>query len=875
MPKRTYQALQKRVEELEKLNGALIEKCAIGKRDEVLELSILFNISQALASTRDLDQVLAIVIDAVNKALLTEGAGALLYDENRGDLYWREVKDARKIPAPQPADLRLPLRGSIAGWVFQNNKPARVNDTSKDPRFCSEVTKMGSFEIRKVLTVPLNTRGKTVGVLVAVNKISGDFSEHDEALMESMAGSIALAIENATAYEKLQKFKDALEMIYRSSMALAATVDLDHLLEVLIADLRGAMEIEAAGVVLYDEQRGDLYWREVQDDKGLIQPDATHLRLPLDGSISGQVFQTGEPVLLNNPTADPKFFKSFASGTKFALRNMIIVPLNTKEKTIGALLGFNKMSGDFSEQDEALLGSMGGSIALAIENATAYDKLQKSKDALEMIYRSSMALATTVDLDHLLEVLIADLRGAMEIGAAGVVLYDEQRGDLYWREVQDDKGLIHPESTDLRLPLDGSISGQVFQTGEPVLLNNPTADPKFFKPFVSRTRFAVRNMIIVPLNTRDKTIGALLAFNKKGGQFTENDVHLLSSLAGVVAISVENTTFFQEMLKAFRKLEEQNLAKSKILHHLSHELVTPLSVLRGTLHTMAKRLKQTGTREFDQALERMNRQIQSLHRLESQVESIMRTGYSWERRQVTGFLKAALDLMEVQTEYTPEIERAATILATGLERTFPTRRDELERIKIKEFGRKVLGQVRAKAKQVGRTLTLKFFLRGNTAELLIPSHVLQAVIEGLAKNAIEATPDHGSVRVTGVVRGDRYVLKVKDTGIGIPDKDKELIFQGFYPVQDMDTYATRQPYAFNAGGKGIDLLRIRMWSELYGFNLSFTSHRCPQIAVAGEAWSGDQDFCERCEAQEQCAGTGGSEFVVDFPLTDSPRDLGL
>jgi GAF domain-containing protein len=255
---------------------------------------------------------------------------------------------------------------------------------------------------------------------------------------------------------------------------------------------------------------------------------------------------------------------------------------------------------------------MAGSIAPAIENATAYQKLQKSKDALEMIYRSSMALATTVDLDHLMKVLIANLRGAMEIEAAGVVLYDEQRGDLYWREVQDDKGLIHPESMDLRLPLDGSISGRVFQTGEPALLNNPTADPKFFKPFVSRTRFAIRNMIIVPLNTREKTIGALLAFNKKGGQFTEADVRLLSSLAGVVAISVENTTFFQEMLNAFRKLEEQNLAKSKILHHLSHELRTPLSIISGTLHHMAKRFEQTGTGEFDQSLQRMNRQIQSL-----------------------------------------------------------------------------------------------------------------------------------------------------------------------------------------------------------------------------------------------------------------------
>jgi len=693
MPKPTYEALQKRVKELEKITGELIDKSMDAEQMELFELSILLNVSQALVSTRDLDELLSIIIDAVNKSLLTEGAGVLLYDENRGDLYWREVRDARRILAPQSEQLRMPLEGSIAGWVFQNNKPARVNDTSKDARYYSEITKKTGFAIRKVLQVPLNTRDKTIGVLMAMNKIGGDFTE----------------------------------------------------------------------------------------------------------------------------------------------------------------------------PDEALLGAMANNIALAIENATVYERLRRSRDDLEMIYRSSMALATTMDLDHLLEVVIGELRSAMDADAAGVLLYDERQGDLYWREVQDDKGLIDPKTADLRLPLDRSIGGQVFQTGEPVLLNDPTSEPKFFAPFVSRTGFHIRNEILVPLHTREKTIGVLVAINKKDGQFSEDDLHLLSSLAGVVAMAVENSTFFQEMLDAFHELEDLNLVKSKILNHLSHELRTPLAIIRGSLVNMGKKLKEMGIVEFDRALQRMERHVQSLNRLEAQVESIMMTGYAWERRQIAGFLKAALDLMEVQTEYTPEIQRATSIIGTWLEKTFPTRRDELERIKIKDFGDKVLDLTKSKAEEVGRKVRLDFRLN-NTAELLIPSHVLQAVMEGLIRNAIEATPDHGLVTVTGDRRGDRYILTVKDTGIGIPEKDKERVFQGFYPVQDTESYASKRPYSFNAGGKGIDLLRIRMFSELYDFNLSFTSARCPYINAAGDSWTGDTDFCEQCEGLSECPNGGGSEFVVDFPL---------
>ncbi len=703
MSKPTYEQLEQRVKELEKIAGDLIDSALELEHHELFELSILCNISQALASTMDLDELLVIVINEVNKALLTEGAGVLLYDENRGDLYMRQVRDARSILVPRSEALRLPLDGSIAGWVFRNNKPARVNDTSADPRYYPEMSKRTGFEIRKVLQVPLNTREKTIGVLMVMNKIGGDFTDMDETLLSSLAGSIALALENATVYEKLKK----------------------------------------------------------------------------------------------------------------------------------------------------------------------------SRDDLEMIYRSSMALTTTMDLDHLLHVLVNELKSALDTELVGVLLYDETPCDLFWREVQDDQGIIDSRSQDLRVPLDRSISGQVFQTGEPALLNDPASNPLFFKPFEHRSGFMIRNEIIVPLHTREKTIGCLVAMNKRDGKFTEEDVHILSSLAGVVAMGIENYTFFEELLTSYKEMENMNRVKTKTLNHLSHELRTPLAIIRGTLATMERRLKEKGLRDFDRAIARMKRHVHSLNRLEAQVESIMRTGYAWERRQITGFIQAALDLMVVQTELTPEIKRAADMIHKWLTTTFPFRRDEPMRIDIREFGKTVHEYVLAKAKEENRKINLVFQLE--QADLLIPDHVLQAIMEGLIRNAIEAVPDNGNVEVTGRVVRERYLFTVRDTGIGIPEKDKELIFEGFYPVQETEDYSSGRPYSFNAGGKGIDLLRIRMFSELYGFKLSFKSERCPHLSESKESPPGGVERCKHCKTFDECANSGGSEFVVDFPLADSKAvtDLGL
>jgi GAF domain-containing protein len=695
MDKPTYEQLEKRVKELEKLLGKMIDDAMDTEHHELFDLAVVCNISEILASTRDLDELLVIVIDEVNKALLTEGCGVLLYDEERRDLYWRQVRDARHLLAIQSEDLRLPLEGSIAGWVFQNNKPARVNDTSKDPRYYSQMSHKSGFNITKVLQVPLNTREKTIGVLMAMNKIGGDFTEQDEALLTSMAGMIALAIENATVYKRLKESRDDLEALYRSSVALASTMDLDHLLSVVITEVRRSLETEAAGILLYDERKNDLYWREVQDENALIDPRAA----------------------------------------------------------------------------------------------------------------------------------------------------------------------------DLRLPLENSISGRVFQTGEPALLNAPAGDPKFFRPFERRSGFHIRNEIIVPLNTRERTIGTLVAINKKEGVFADDDVRLLSSLAGVVALAVENSQFFDELLTSYRELQEMNTVKTKILNHLSHELRTPLAIIRGTVITMQRKLKDMEIAAFDRAIDRMNRHVQSLNRLEAQVESIVMTGYTWERRMISSFLKAALDLMEVQSEYTPEIKRATEVIHRWLVTTFPIRRDTPERINVRDYGEQVFDQARTKAHEVGRRVNL-FFEMENTAELLMPRHVLRPIMEGLIRNAIEAVPDDGTVRIKGRVKGNRYIFSVKDTGIGIPEKDKELIFGGFYPVQATESYSSGQPYSFNAGGKGIDLLRIRMFSELYGFRLSFTSQRCPKLVAEEDAAGGVPEVCGQCRSQGNCQDASGSEFVVDFPLAD-------
>jgi signal transduction histidine kinase len=297
-------------------------------------------------------------------------------------------------------------------------------------------------------------------------------------------------------------------------------------------------------------------------------------------------------------------------------------------------------------------------------------------------------------------------------------------------------------------------------------------------------------------------------------------------------------------------------------------LKTPLSVIKASLRQLETAFKERGIRDFDAAFARLFRQVENLGRLELQVNSIMKRGYAEEREMISGLLESAASLIEVQAEEKPEIGPVTSLLLKTLEDAFPANREQWGRIDIGKFGRSVLKHAREEMAQQGRTLNLTSdFDEGS--EILIPDLVLHAFMEGLVRNAVEATPDHGIVSVRGRSNGHRYVFTVEDSGIGIPEEDWGLVFDGFYQVQETDNYTSGRPYAFDAGGKGMDLFRIKMFSRIYGFGVYFKSRRCRHLIESLKKCPGSFERCEYCTSPQDCMETGGTVFEVDLPVTDN------
>jgi signal transduction histidine kinase len=147
----------------------------------------------------------------------------------------------------------------------------------------------------------------------------------------------------------------------------------------------------------------------------------------------------------------------------------------------------------------------------------------------------------------------------------------------------------------------------------------------------------------------------------------------------------------------------------------------------------------------------------------------------------------------------------------------------------------------------------------------LPGEVIRKVIDGLVKNAVENTPDGGKIEVSVRGKGEGCELVVRDWGVGITEENQRRIFEGFFSTQDTMDYSSKRPFDFNAGGKGADLLRMKIFSERYNFRIQLTSSRCPHIPEDTDACPGEIEQCGFCNRPEDCYASGGTTFTLFFP----------
>jgi signal transduction histidine kinase len=159
----------------------------------------LIDIARDLASTLDLDILLSRIVHAAAEISGAEAASILLFDDTSRQLYFQV---ATNMDESTRRGIVVPLEGSIAGWIVNNRQTVRIANVHNDPRFFPSVEQSTGFSTESILGIPLVTKNKIVGVLEALNKPKGKFTDTDESMLLVLGAQAAVAIENARLFQQ-------------------------------------------------------------------------------------------------------------------------------------------------------------------------------------------------------------------------------------------------------------------------------------------------------------------------------------------------------------------------------------------------------------------------------------------------------------------------------------------------------------------------------------------------------------------------------------------------------------------------------------------------------------------------------------------------
>ena len=555
------------------------------------QLTALNTIAAAVSQSLELEHIIKVALAETMRALEIEFGGVYLLEGDRLILRCHAGLSDEFVNQNKELDLEP--------WTTQKTLVRERPD--EGPKEIDEWRKMEG--IQSWLSVPLAGKEEFTGCLALASRDLDRFGAPKVQFIETVSHQLSVAVENVRllafahgqengltrAHEQAERYARDLKQVseqewIRSSQldalnaviaAISEPLGLNTVLREALDKVMEVMKVEAGMVLLVNEQ-GELIpaiYRGLPREIVEMLPPTK-----VGEGLSGKVVQSGEPMMVDNVSADPEAMTG-VGGER--LKAWVSVPLTAKDKVLGTLDIFTRKERPFTSQDVQLLRSIGSQLGVAIENARLYEETQRRVQELAFLHEAGRTMTSSLDLEQVLTTVMQEATDVLRVEAASVLLLDDKDKELVLQTVV---GARAEKVKGLRLPLGQGIAGWVAREGQPLLVPDVREDPRFYSGIDGATGFVTRSVLAVPLKVKGKVIGVIEAVNKTEGDFGQTDVELLSSMTQSAAIAIENARLYKAIEEYSRTLEEKvilrtrNLAEEKskldaILHNIAGGLL--------------------------------------------------------------------------------------------------------------------------------------------------------------------------------------------------------------------------------------------------------------------------------------------------------------
>lgn len=733
--------------------------------------NLLYDTSRLLSAPGGLVQSL----DTVFAGMLHryQLSGALLLTAEPGTDQLR-AEYSIGVSDPFAKSLRVRRGEGLAGVAYASGVVRMTEDAAREKGDALLAELVGRHQARSALWVPLKVEGGYFGVAGFFSREPQAFNDDRIQALVRFSDYIAVALQNAHRFQRLEGDKHRLEgevasvvreltetnarliqkvrelkTVYELALATAASTRVEDIIRVIITGAKDLIEVQGGAFLFFDQSNGLLEPASPAFD--LASEDAGQLRAKIEESqFLQRTVSEGKPLLLNFVEGAEQLPESWKI---LAIRSILAIPLSHDGQLKGIFCLINKINGLFTDDDTRLLSLLTGRVTEVLQRMTLDQQLRQRVNDLSVLQEIGGQLPNVPVLSDTVHAIGHTTRSALP-GTDLVLFFLHHAesealvmmgGDWDDRVSFDARALTVGSSE--KVPL-----AQVFQETQPMQYEKGSARDLWSSDEVLRT-FDLQTLLYLPLTVEQGRIGVMAIGSRETLSFENR--RLAGLISKQVAIVVERSRLYERLRSANEKLEQMNHLKNEFISMVSHELRTPLTTIKGFVSIVLN--EETGPLNDQQRrfLETSDRAIDRLTLLVS-------------------------DLLDISRIEAGQIKM------------------QLRPIHLRDVVQRTAAAFAPQFKSQNITLTIK--LPDSLPAVLADPDRVSQVLDNLISNALKFT-SQGGVTVSAADKGDFVMVSVKDTGGGIARVEQDKIFEKFYQIKVGNAYPSK--------GTGLGLAIVR------------------------------------------------------------------
>ena len=549
------------------------------------ELAVVNSVQQALAAELSMQGIYDAVGDKVREIFSGRDVNIRIINPATGKVEFPYLveKGERVRIEPQP------LHG-ITAHVINTGQPLLINENFDEAcrRLGAPALPGTSSDEKSAVWVPLQWGGQARGLLSLFDcEREHAFSQADVRLLQTMAGAMGAALQNARLFDETQRlFRESeqraaeLAVVNSVQQALAAKLDMQGIYDAVGDKLREIFQHADVAIRIVDRQAGLMHYPYLYEHGQRIPMAARPLR---DSGINAHVIRTRQAVVINRDSAAAirAYGSALLPGTQME-KSGVYMPLQSGSEVLGLIVLVDmQRENAFSDSDVRLLQTVAGAMSAALQSARLFDQTQhllaeteQRNSELAIINSVQAGLAAKLDIEGIYELIGEKIRDIFDAQIVSIATVDTIERQVQHRYLIERGERQHLPPT----PLVGFRKHVVESGRSLVILENSLEAARRFGNPVRLAGEMPKSAVFVPMSAGARVIGVISLQNvDREHAFGDADVRLLETLSNSMGVALENARLFDQSQRLLAETEQRN-SELAIINSVQAGLVAKLDM---------------------------------------------------------------------------------------------------------------------------------------------------------------------------------------------------------------------------------------------------------------------------------------------------------